>query len=73
MGDLSIKKVSTAKNCADVGTKSVSASVLQQHCKYQSWYSTDHGSHTPLQDEGRQPLMDLVMVLQTPYEHQDPI
>ena len=33
-GDLSIKKVPTAKNCADVGTKSVSASVLQEHCKF---------------------------------------
>ena len=33
-GDFSIKKVSTAKNCADVGTKPVSASVLQQHCKF---------------------------------------
>ena len=32
-GDFSIKKVPTAKNCADVGTKPVSASVLQQHCK----------------------------------------
>ena len=27
-GDLSVKKVPTAKNCADVGTKPVSASVL---------------------------------------------
>ena len=33
-GDLSIKKVLAAKNCADVGTKPVSASVLQQHCKF---------------------------------------
>ena len=33
-GDLSIKKVRTAKNCADVGTKPVCASVLQQHCKF---------------------------------------
>ena len=33
-GDLSIKKVLAAKNCADVGTKLVSASVLQQHCKF---------------------------------------
>ena len=33
-GDLSIKKVPTAKNCADVGTKPVSSSVLQQHCKF---------------------------------------
>ena len=33
-GDSSIKKVPTAKNCADVGTKPVSASVLQQLCKF---------------------------------------
>ena len=33
-GGLSIKKVLTAKNCADVGTKPASASVLQQHCKF---------------------------------------
>ena len=33
VGDLRIKKVPTAKNCADIGTKPVSASVLQQHCK----------------------------------------
>ena len=33
-GDLSIKKVLTAKNCADVGTMPVSASVLPQHCKF---------------------------------------
>ena len=33
-GDLRIKKVPTAKNCADVGTKPVSASVLQQLCKF---------------------------------------
>ena len=33
-GDLSFKKVRTAKNCADVGKKPVSASVLQQHCKF---------------------------------------
>ena len=40
-GDLSIKKVPTAKNCAD-------ASVLQQHCaSLKEWYSTSRGSHTP--------------------------
>ena len=33
-GDLSIKKVLTAKNGADVGTKPVSASVLQQYCTF---------------------------------------
>ena len=32
-GDLTTKKVPTAKNCADVGTKPVSASE-QQHCKF---------------------------------------
>ena len=33
-GDFSIKKVPTANNCADVGTKSVSASEPQQDCKF---------------------------------------
>ena len=33
-GDFSIKKVPTAKNCADVGRKPVSASVLQHYCKF---------------------------------------
>ena len=33
-GDLSIEKVLTAKNCADVGTKPDFASVLQQHYKF---------------------------------------
>ena len=33
-GDLSIKKVPTAKICADVGTKQVFASVPQQPCKF---------------------------------------
>ena len=33
-GDLRIKKVLAAKNCTDVGTKSVTASVLQQHRKF---------------------------------------
>ena len=33
-GDLSIKKMPTAKNCADVGMKQVFASLPQQHCKF---------------------------------------
>ena len=33
-GDLSIKKVLTAKICVDVGTKPGSVSVLQQHFKF---------------------------------------
>ena len=49
------------KKCADVGTKPVSASVPQPHCKVlQDWYSTDHGSHTPLQDGGSRPDDDPV-------------
>ena len=48
-GDLSIKKVLSAKNFADVGTKPVSASVLQQHCQFAGLV---FGSHTPHQDEG---------------------
>ena len=46
-----------AKNCEDVGTEPVSASVQQQHCKF--WYSTDRGSTPQLQDEGDEPMMDL--------------
>ena len=33
-GDLSIKEGITVKICADIGTKPVAASVLQQHCKF---------------------------------------
>ena len=47
--DFSIKKQT---NIANVGTKPIIDSRLQQHCKLQDWYSTDHGSHTPLQDDG---------------------
>ena len=32
----------------------------------------DHGSHTPLQDDGDEPMMDLVTGLQTRYEHKRP-
>ena len=64
-GDLSVKKVLTVKNCADVGTQPVSASILQQRCKFAGWYSSDHGSHTPLQDDGDGPMMYLVTGLQT--------
>ena len=33
------------------------------------WYSTGHGSHTPQQDGGGEPMMDLAPSLQTWYEH----
>ena len=41
-GDLSIKKVPTAKNYADVGTMLVSASVLQQQCQFAGLDPTHH-------------------------------
>ena len=52
--DFSNKK---EKNCANVGTTPIFASVLQQHCKLQDGYSADHGSHTPQQDDGDQPML----------------
>ena len=33
--------------------------------KTQDWYSTGHGSHTPLQDDGNKPMMVLAQSLQT--------
>ena len=35
------------------------------------WYSADHGSTLPLQDEGDEPMMDLVTGLQTRCEYRD--
>ena len=37
--------------------------------KPQDWHSTGHGSHTPVQDGGGEPMMDLTPSLQTWYEH----
>ena len=60
-GDFSIKKVLSAKICADVGTKTVSASQFYNIiASLQDWYYTDHESHTPLQDECDKLMMDLV-------------
>ena len=50
-------------------------SLLQHHndtASSQDWYSIDHGSHTPRQDEGDEPMMDLVTGLETRCEHRDP-
>ena len=33
--------------------------------KLQDWCSTSHGNHTPLQDDGNKPMMDLAQSLQT--------
>ena len=67
-GDFSIKKVLTAKNCADVGTKPVSASVAS----LQEWYSTSHGSQTPLQDEDDEVYDGSCDGMQIRCEHRDP-
>ena len=47
--DFSIKK---EKNCANVGKKPIVASVLQCCSNCKIGILQDHGSHTPLQDEG---------------------
>ena len=52
-----------------------SHSLLQYYyniASLQDWYSTDHVSHTPLQDQGDELMMDLVTGLQTRCEHRDP-
>ena len=51
-----------------------SQSLLKYHnniASLQDLYSTDRGSHTPPQDEGDEPMMDLVTGLQTRREHGD--
>ena len=53
-----------------------SQSLLQYYnniASLQDWYSTDHGSRTPLQDEGDELMMDLVTGLQTRCYHRDPV
>ena len=52
-----------------------SQSLLQYYnsiANLHDWYSTDHGSHTPPQDDGDEPMMDLVTGLQPRYGHKDP-
>ena len=65
-GGLSIKE---EKNCANVGKKPIVASVLQCCSNCKIGILQDHGSHTPLQDEGEEPMMGLASSLQTRYEH----
>ena len=45
------------------------ASVLQCCSNCKIGILQDHGSHTPLQDEGEEPMMGLASSLQTRYEH----
>ena len=51
-----------------------SQSLLQYYnniASLQDWYSADHGSLTPQQDEGDEPMIDLVMGLQPHYTHRE--
>ena len=48
-----------------------SQSLLQYYnniASLQDWYSTDHGSHTPLQDDGDESMIDLVTGFQPRHE-----
>ena len=49
--DISIKTVLTAKNCAQMLERSQSLLQYYNIASLQDWYSTDQGSHTPLQYE----------------------
>ena len=64
--DFSITK---EKNCANVVTKPIVASILQCSSNCKIGILQDHGSHTPLQDDGDKPMMYLVSSLQTRYAH----
>ena len=49
-----------------------SRSLLQYYnniANLQDWYSADRGFHTPRQDEGDEPMMELVTGLQTRCEY----
>ena len=51
-----------------------SQSLLQYYnniASLQDWYSTDHGSHTPLQDDDDEPMTESVTGLQPRREHRN--
>ena len=64
-------EISVSRKCLRGRTAQMSErsqSLLQYYnnsAGLQDWYSIDHGSHTPQQDDGGEPMMDLVMGLQT--------
>ena len=65
-GNVSIKKEKKRANVATIRkTKSIVAFCTTILFKSQDWYSSGHGSHTPLPDEGNKPMMDLAHSLQT--------
>ena len=75
----SMTETSVSRRCLRRKTAQMlerSQSLLQYYnniAGLQDWYSTDHGSHTPLQDESDKPMMDLMTGLQPRHEHRDPI
>ena len=52
-------------------TKHIEKTAQMLEPKPSLWYSADHGSTLPLQDEGDEPMMDLVTGLQTRCEYRD--
>ena len=66
--DVSIKKEKKRANVATMcKTNPTVASVLQYCSNRKICNSTGHGSHTPLEDDGNKPMMDLAQCLQTWY------
>ena len=80
-----VSRKSTTRLVAQIGNHTVkSGSTLQSLtalsageaefyvASLQDWYSTDHGSHTPLQDDGDEPMVDLVKGRETRrHEHRN--
>ena len=58
-----------ARGCCNAQNKATRCFGTTMLFKSQDWYSAGHGSHTPLQDDGDKPMMDLAQSLQTLYVH----
>ena len=68
MEAVQLREHSDTREFLSTGTSS------RRRCQYQEgkegdWYSTGHGSHTPLQDDGHKPMTDLAQSLHTMYSH----
>ena len=68
-------EISVSKRCFQRRTAHMlerRQSLLQYYnniASLQDWYSTDHGSHTRLQDDDDEPMTELVTRLQSRHEH----
>ena len=69
--ELSIKKLPKRRNAQMLERSQSLLQFYNNLASLQDWYSTDRGSHTPLQDDGDEPMMDLVTGLQPGYRHRD--